>query len=314
LGFKANWYWYTSGCGVTFISSGEVVSVIPTITTTYYLRAEGFCNTSSCVSILVPHISSPVQPSSTSNELFELPIFATRDMNIGAMSMILKFPKDKIEVFYPLTPLKRGNNRREEERNIEDRKEKIEDRKLKDEEGNLFYNVVGDELRVGWFADEGAVEIMAGEPVFVIRGRMTNYFRDGDVVQFKIANNPLCEFADENGKPIENVVLKTFSIVHSNSKNIENSGRTLDNDLFIFPNPAENTVNVRYNIVNYGIVNISMYNVLGEKVADVINKPSLKGNFSSEFGLSSMPSGVYTLKMTLDRCNVVVKRLIVSKN
>lgn len=51
-GFSANWKWYTGGCGtglLTTTSSNSLV-ITPGSTTTYYARAEGFCNNTNCVS------------------------------------------------------------------------------------------------------------------------------------------------------------------------------------------------------------------------------------------------------------------------
>lgn len=53
LGTSANWEWYSGSCGGTSVGSGTSISVSPASTTTYYVRAEGPCNTTSCVSITV---------------------------------------------------------------------------------------------------------------------------------------------------------------------------------------------------------------------------------------------------------------------
>ena len=46
--------WYTDGCGVTYVGSGDVVTVSPTETTTYYARAfDGSCYSYSCAEVTV---------------------------------------------------------------------------------------------------------------------------------------------------------------------------------------------------------------------------------------------------------------------
>jgi hypothetical protein len=52
----------------------------------------------------------------------------------------------------------------------------------------------------------------------------------------------------------------------SNGLKINNKENFINNDMFIFPNPADNNVNFRYNVPEDGFVKISMYNVPGEKV------------------------------------------------
>jgi hypothetical protein len=178
---------------------------------------------------------------------------------------------------------------------------------------NMFYNIVGDEIRIGWFSNGETLRMTSGTAILIITGQTTENFKQGDVIQFKIKNDPLCEFADGDGEPIDNVVLKTFLIEHSPEKNFDNSISDLNTDLFIFPNPAENVVNIRYNVALDGFVKISLFNVLGEKVIDVVNNYKLKGVYNSEMNPESVPSGVYTCQMVLDGKNVVVRRLVVSK-
>ena len=54
LGTNASWKWYAGGCGSgTSIGTGPSITVTPTVTTTYYVRAEGDCNNTSCASVVV---------------------------------------------------------------------------------------------------------------------------------------------------------------------------------------------------------------------------------------------------------------------
>ncbi len=53
LGDGATWEWYEGSCAGTYLGSGTSLVVTPTVTTTYYVRAEGDCNTSDCQSITV---------------------------------------------------------------------------------------------------------------------------------------------------------------------------------------------------------------------------------------------------------------------
>ncbi|MBX3256948.1 MAG: T9SS type A sorting domain-containing protein [Chitinophagaceae bacterium] len=53
LGTNAVWRWYTGSCGGTLIGTGASVIVSPSSTTTYYVRAEGDCNTTTCAQATV---------------------------------------------------------------------------------------------------------------------------------------------------------------------------------------------------------------------------------------------------------------------
>ncbi|WP_140486328.1 T9SS sorting signal type C domain-containing protein [Flavobacterium sp. GSA192] len=53
LGTGGTATWYSGSCGGTLVGSGNSVTVSPTATTTYYVRYEGGCNTTTCASMTV---------------------------------------------------------------------------------------------------------------------------------------------------------------------------------------------------------------------------------------------------------------------
>jgi hypothetical protein len=53
LGLNATWKWYSGSCGSTVIGTGSSIIVTPAATTTYYVLAEGECNTTICKPITV---------------------------------------------------------------------------------------------------------------------------------------------------------------------------------------------------------------------------------------------------------------------
>lgn len=48
LGTGGTWNWYSTNCGTGLVGTGTTLNVTPTVTTTYYVRAEGICNTTVC--------------------------------------------------------------------------------------------------------------------------------------------------------------------------------------------------------------------------------------------------------------------------
>ena len=154
---------------------------------------------------------------------------------------------------------------------------------------------------------------MKNEPFIIIKGKTTSNFKMGDVIRFSMANNSLCEFADGNGDGIEGVVLKTYSMVYSNIQSLGDGLNVLNNEFFIYPNPAGDVLNINYFVAGDGVVRISLFNVFGENVADIVNKYLLKGGYYYEFNLSKIPSGVYMCKMVSGDKSVIVKRLVISK-
>ena len=49
----STWEWYEGSCGGIPVGSGSSISVSPVSTTTYFVRAEGPCNTTSCAAVNV---------------------------------------------------------------------------------------------------------------------------------------------------------------------------------------------------------------------------------------------------------------------
>jgi len=64
-----------------------------------------------------------------------------------------------------------------------------------------------------------------------------------------------------------------------------------------FPNPFNPTTNIQFDIPNLAHVSICIYDVLGEKIATVIEKKLSAGKYTLEFNAASIKSGVYFYRM-----------------
>ena len=62
LGTNAVWRWYRNSCGDTLIGTGNMISVLPSATTTYYVRAEGDCNITACAQVTINVIPCVILP------------------------------------------------------------------------------------------------------------------------------------------------------------------------------------------------------------------------------------------------------------
>lgn len=79
-----------------------------------------------------------------------------------------------------------------------------------------------------------------------------------------------------------------------------------DNDIAVFPNPAQNYIDVVYN-ASSDVKTIAIYNLIGKVVSvyKVTNKNSARCEFNSE-----MPSGIYVLRIADSKGNVIATRKI----
>lgn len=60
-----------------------------------------------------------------------------------------------------------------------------------------------------------------------------------------------------------------------------------------YPNPFNPVTEIQYSIVNRSNVNISVYDVLGNKVSEVVNNLQNAGTYKASFDASGLSSGVY---------------------
>jgi hypothetical protein len=82
LGTGATWRWYSGSCGGTLVGTGASITIPVNTTTTYYVRAEGICNTTTCASVTVtinevPTISIAAAPFTALTPLLRTTLTAT---------------------------------------------------------------------------------------------------------------------------------------------------------------------------------------------------------------------------------------------
>lgn len=93
---------------------------------------------------------------------------------------------------------------------------------------------------------------------------------------------------------------------------------TIGNRLFEFtlsqnhPNPFNPTTTIVYQTPIAGIVNLSVYNLLGEKIATPVNDYKEAGEYTVQFNASGLTSGAYIYTLTTNG-NRISKKLSVMK-
>jgi photosystem II stability/assembly factor-like uncharacterized protein len=77
-----------------------------------------------------------------------------------------------------------------------------------------------------------------------------------------------------------------------------------------FPNPFNPTTRIKYAVQVDGFVNLSIYNILGEKVADVVNDIQKAGVYEVTFDASNLSSGMYIYRIKVNNFEDVKKMMI----
>jgi len=96
----------------------------------------------------------------------------------------------------------------------------------------------------------------------------------------------------------------------SNPKASDNNKLEKDFSVSSYPNPFNPTAIIEYQIPKDGLVNLVVYNILGQVVAELVNEHQTIGRYSVKFDASSLPSGVYIYKLQAGEFSDVKKMLL----
>ncbi len=95
---------------------------------------------------------------------------------------------------------------------------------------------------------------------------------------------------------------------YHSTNGILNNGETIINKYSLeqnYPNPFNPTTTIKYSIPNvrakdFSPVQLMIYDVLGRKIATLVNKKQTAGNYSVSFNGVNLPSGVYFYTLRVD--------------
>ena len=79
-----------------------------------------------------------------------------------------------------------------------------------------------------------------------------------------------------------------------------------------YPNPFNPSTRIEYSLAKDGWVVLDLYDILGEKIAQLVNENKESGNYSVQFDASQLPSGIYLYKIKTDNF-VQVKKMFLLK-
>ncbi len=101
-----------------------------------------------------------------------------------------------------------------------------------------------------------------GDPSFLLRGCVINGIVYGDTaITVSVENEPFTEF--------------NFKL-HQN-----------------YPNPFNPVTTISYQIKEQGLVQLKVYNLLGQEIVTLVNEVQSPGIYEALFDASNLPSGVY---------------------
>ena len=157
-----------------------------------------------------------------------------------------------------------------------------------DEQGNLLYTYW--ELWNSFYQDWNNYWIMNYE--YDENGNMINYQSLGWNGYDWVSGQASCEFGDYyNSYSFYCSDLSAFysEVTSVQQPQIPKALSLLQNH----PNPFNPVTTIPYSIDRTGFVEITVYNMLGQKVTELVSKTLLPGNYAAVFNGSQYPAGVY---------------------
>ncbi len=79
-----------------------------------------------------------------------------------------------------------------------------------------------------------------------------------------------------------------------------------------YPNPFNPSTVIKYSVPKAQLVTLNIYNILGQKVASLVNEQKNPGNYEVTFDASKLASGVYLYKLASGNF-VQIKKMMLLK-
>jgi hypothetical protein len=211
----------------------------------------------------------------------DVPVFAGSNLEIGAISMILNFPSEKLEIVDVL---------------------------LGDISNSpVPFNVIGDELRIGWYSIS-AMSLKTGEKMLTLKVRIKGSVSQGETIKFVLAGSDLNELADAKAEVIQNAVL--FMDMIGGTIGINDISGSEQITFKNYPNPFTEQTTFAYSIPADGKVTIEVYSMLGSKVKTLVNEEQKAGDHFFSTDARFIETGVYMATLKLKTNNGQYDRMI----
>jgi hypothetical protein len=204
----------------------------------------------------------------------DLPVKAGSAMQVGAISLILNYPSEKLQV---------------------------ESVFLKDQPDQpLTFNTVNGELRIGWNSMK-PISLATGETMLTVRVKMTSGVAEGEVCRFEMALNPLNELADGGFDVIQNASLIIDGLELKTNVTSANPipDRSAEMLMNCYPNPFRENASIKYTLPEDGIVNLELTSIIGSRIILLSDQQQTAGEYLVNLEGNKLVPGVYMVTLRL---------------
>jgi hypothetical protein len=205
---------------------------------------------------------------------FDLPVRMLNPGIIGAASLILHIPQASVEVT---------------------------DVRMMDQRGHLNWAVRGDELRIGWIT-LNPVHLQENEELLTLKLKTGSDFMVGSPLSITLAPDPLNELADGTYQVIPHATLG-IALAEAGAIGLQENDTGKPTGLSCYPNPFNSSTLITYTLPENGCVVLEIHDILGIRIASLINEVQPGGTHSVEFFTSHLPKGLYIASLNFNSGN-----------
>ena len=76
-----------------------------------------------------------------------------------------------------------------------------------------------------------------------------------------------------------------------------------------FPNPFTDIINIEYTLEKYATVNLTIFNLYGQKIEILVNEPQTGGIHQIQWNACNLPGGIYFYRLQADNRFILNKIL-----
>jgi len=223
----------------------------------------------------------PVLPLTT----IDLPVKAVSAMQVGAISLILNYPVNKLQV---------------EGVFLQDKPDQP-----------LVFNAKDGELRIGWYSKD-PISVGTGDVMLTVRLKTTGDIQVGEVYHFELAGNQLNELANGECNVISDakLIMDGLAMKPGVTVGIEIPERFDRMELNGYPNPFRENARIEYTLPEDGHVSLEITSIVGSRIILLSNQQQTAGEYSTNFDGNKLTPGVYQITLRLKTRNDVLIKTI----
>ena len=134
------------------------------------------------------------------------------------------------------------------------------------------------------------IKFSYGEPILNLKIKLKDRNKSIPAALIEVLEGS--EIADPEGNVINGIVL-----------NIPEFGNVIPTEFTLkqnYPNPFNPSTTINYELPEEGLVHLELYNLIGEKISDLVNDRQNAGAYKIEWNGEGKPSGIYFYRININ--------------